>query len=562
MSNVLRELVAKLGFEIDGSQFEKADSMIDGLKEAALGVAEALGGIEFFKKAYELAEFASTSESKLAILEATLGDSAEAVRAWAEEFSNATGRSVHEQQELAGQLSTTLVAMVGNKEAAAGMASKLVELAADMQVAFGGTQQQHLEELQMGLSGSGRELRKYGILLDEASLAEDAGTAGTTKHGKSITNTKKATERYTAIVKALGIVQGRARSDTKGFDGAIAAVQGQMHELNLEIGKSTIPFVEYLAQKFSGLVEWFRKLTENTHFFESALVVLGAAASIALAPMIAGFLRVAAPLLALAVLVDDLVSLFTGGRSVIGYFIDELFGLGAAQQFVENVTAGWSILSDVITDFAANFVLGWSTIWSSFTSDMAVMTEAFGAFWTDVTAVWQSGIDGIASAWSSFKDLWKAGIDFMFGDGTANQVIEWAKQARDTIVKTLMDTPIIGTLLRLPGKVGGVVGSVVGAVQGYLPALGANLGDRPNAAGQGLDAGLLKGPSFGRANAEHLSAPAGGGGTAVVIHEGDVNVNVTGSSDEATIKKHITEHVEHVHRRTHAAIKQVAAGAK
>lgn len=94
-----------------------------------------------------------------------------------------------------------------------------------------------------------------------------------------------------------------------------------------------------------------QELYLHSHILEGAVVAFGlAAVQVAVASyaawapvvaewaMIAGeVLAAAAPFILLGLVVDDVITLFSGGQSVIGDFVDALFGVGAAQELVEGV---------------------------------------------------------------------------------------------------------------------------------------------------------------------------------------------------------------------------------
>ena len=120
------------------------------------------------------------------------------------------------------------------------------------------------------------------------------------------------------------------------------------------------------------LVRWITKISKatsewvkDTNAIEHALILLGIAGVAAAAKIIVAF---AAPLLiflqwavilaAIFLIFDDVLTLFRGGTSVVGRFIDKVFGLGSAQEFVENHRAGVKLLGEAwndATDALANY---------------------------------------------------------------------------------------------------------------------------------------------------------------------------------------------------------------
>ena len=71
---------------------------------------------------------------------------------------------------------------------------------------------------------------------------------------------------------------------------------------------------------------------------------------IAFAPVILTVGLIAAGVAAVILIVEDLIVLFNGGESVIGEFIDTLFGLGSAQAVVEQAKRDWESFLGVLSD--------------------------------------------------------------------------------------------------------------------------------------------------------------------------------------------------------------------
>ena len=120
-----------------------------------------------------------------------------------------------------------------------------------------------------------------------------------------------------------------------------------------------------------------------TALVEAALLVLkvlaiaaGVAFVIAFAGPILVIAKVAAGVAALLLVVDDLLTLFDGGRSVIGLFIDEIFGLGAADEFVANHRAGVEWMAQA-WDEAGGSVVGFFGKLLGFEADVQAFAEGF-----------------------------------------------------------------------------------------------------------------------------------------------------------------------------------------
>jgi hypothetical protein len=118
-----------------------------------------------------------------------------------------------------------------------------------------------------------------------------------------------------------------------------------------------IPYLRIVVEAVRDGVTGFMKLAAGTHFLEAALITLGtvltvfaAKTLIAFAPLIATAAAFALGIAFIVLVVDDLISLFTGGKSVIGDFLDELLGVGTAQQMVIDLRDAWEGMVKFIKD--------------------------------------------------------------------------------------------------------------------------------------------------------------------------------------------------------------------
>lgn len=102
--------------------------------------------------------------------------------------------------------------------------------------------------------------------------------------------------------------------------------------------------VGWVRQGYAAFVQWTRG-TEVIRIGMYALIgvaaVLGAALLYAFAPVLIPLAAVAAGIAAIVLVVDDLITLFRGGDSVAGRFIDSMFGAGTAAAVVRTLRDAW-----------------------------------------------------------------------------------------------------------------------------------------------------------------------------------------------------------------------------
>lgn len=118
------------------------------------------------------------------------------------------------------------------------------------------------------------------------------------------------------------------------------------------IGAEILPRLADMAVRAVQLAAGFVEVARESNIVKAAIIVLsgvlagvGASMAVAYAAPLGMFLLIAGSIAVLILLVDDLITLFEGGDSVIGRFIDSMFGLGTAERWVRNLTEAWNGLT-------------------------------------------------------------------------------------------------------------------------------------------------------------------------------------------------------------------------
>lgn len=117
------------------------------------------------------------------------------------------------------------------------------------------------------------------------------------------------------------------------------------------ISNAMLPFIKatvFVAEKLKDWLIGFKKLAAGSSIVSAALIALGTVAAfmagrvlITFLPVIATTLAWAAALGAVILIIDEVITLFSGGESVIGDWIDQNFGEGSAKAFVASVKEIW-----------------------------------------------------------------------------------------------------------------------------------------------------------------------------------------------------------------------------
>ncbi len=350
---IVRELIAVLGIDLDDRDVKKVDTAVSKFEGRIQKVGQFIGGSIFLagfaRAAGAIVGFASDAEETLNLVRETFGENADEVEAWSTRVAKEVGRSEFLMREMAGTLGAVLTPLMqGNTQAAAEMSTGLATLAVDLGSFFNAAESDVLIALRSGIVGEAEPLKRFGIVMLESTLQAFALAQGITKSVKSMTIAEKTTLRYNFILDQTVIAQGDAARTADAFANASKAAADAIKDLATRIGGRLLPvatrFVTWARDAARSIVE----VAQKTNILEATLITLAGAlavmAVLLLAPFVP-FLITAAKVLvaigAISIAVDELITFFTGGRTVIGEFIDELFGIGAAQQFLDNLNAGW-----------------------------------------------------------------------------------------------------------------------------------------------------------------------------------------------------------------------------
>lgn len=338
---ILRELIARFDTGVNTEPLEKADGLLDQIKGKAPGlvtsfekVAKAIAGIWVVSKAISFAREFADEARKVQNLANRLQITTDQVQALGE-IAHAAGINMEQLAPALGLLSTK----IGEAATHTGQ---------------GADQFAHYKIKARDAHGAVRGL--YDILGDVADRLQKA---------------KSRAEQYT-IANALLGEQGRllvdvlsrgspalrqAEADLRNLGGGLsqASIAAgvdfglSMHRANLvidamrsSIATALLPIMSWMVNKFVVVSAYIARTTYVLNIVKAAMlafaakaVIAGAEIAAAFGPEILAFVGTAAGIVLLTLLVDDLIGLFSGSQSIIGEWVDEIWGVGTAAEGVE-----------------------------------------------------------------------------------------------------------------------------------------------------------------------------------------------------------------------------------
>lgn len=553
----VRDLLISFGTEVDRGSLSKSEAEVKKTATGMQNILEKALSVGFLvgigKGAFALNKLASDVEENLNVINTSFGESAQDVIQWSKDFGAAAGRSQYELQKTAAGLGALLNPMLeGNAQAAAEMSKGLAQLSVDLGSFFNAADSDVLVALQSALAGSTEPMRRFGVNMTVAAMDAYALEKGIGKTVAKMSEAEKTQLRYEYILEKTTTAQGDAIKTADGWANASKAVSGALSEIATDIGLKLYPYMTKLAVGTRNILRAFKDWVSGTKLVESALIVLGVVATavaiklfIAFAPVLIPILKIAAVIALLVLAVDDFLTFLDGGGSVIGDFINWLYGPGSAEEAAQMLKDAWQALKIL---WIQDIVPAIEYLRDVFESWIKWIAE------TAIPAIQQFGSD----TWKVISD-----IEAWFSELFTN-IIEWADKAW-------------GTLSDFAEKVGGVFKAAANFLGIEIPEVNVQQNVTQNQPGQEFGAftpakrygPAVEGASYPNQYAP-TNAPSGpsvfsptttnnsGGNVTQNITE-NVTVNNSGAAVAESATKmadRIADSVAKQHRRTLEALKQ------
>ena len=429
---VLREILARFGVDFDDRELKRGAASVDNLADrirnfAGVAAAAAVGtGVGIFLNSIREAgtEIANVSQQ--------MGLSTRALQQW---------RFVAADAGLdAGDLFGGFGAIADNAANAAegtgDMADAFKKLGVDVKDSSGQLKgiEQLIPEMADGFSKLTNETEKSNIA---QTIAGDDGLRllGVFRRGSAgIEELRKEFEKLGAGMSDEGIERSRELTAEFGKLGIVFdAIKGQ-------IAQAVFPQLSRLTRGLREVIGETVGMVRGTRIVEAAFGVLGAAAvalairiAIAFAPAIASFVGIAVAVGVAVLAIDDLIALFSGGESVIGAFVDKVFGIGSAQKMVETLTRWWDRMTDALNRIDNQVDLVRAGLGALGVVALALAAKVVIAFSPVIlsVALIAAGIAALIFVVDDLIKLFTTGkstigdfIDELFGVGSAQKMVE------------------------------------------------------------------------------------------------------------------------------------------
>lgn len=222
-----------------------------------IGIAAAVrGAFRFLIDSKNVARDADEIQSKFNVV---FGELRIQANAWAESFGKAVGRAKSDVKSWMATLQDTFVPLGFARTKANELSQELVKLAVDVASFSNAADEDVIRDFTSALVGNHETVRKYGILITENSLKQEAMASGINKNYNQLTELEKVQLRYNLILKSTTDAQGDAIRTADSLANMEKRQAAELKNLQEILGKGVQPAFLLVTKAAIG---WFNALND------------------------------------------------------------------------------------------------------------------------------------------------------------------------------------------------------------------------------------------------------------------------------------------------------------
>lgn len=460
-SEAMKQAYADIGYAAESSSTKQTgaiDKVISKL-ESASGKMKSIGGkMQSIGSTMSLAitaplaiagknmvTAASDFEENLNKVDVAFGNSADAVKAWADTATEQFGLSKNQALEATSLFGDMATSMGLAKPAAAEMSMSLAGLAGDLASFKNVGIDQAMTALNGVFTGETESLKQLGIVMTETNLEEFAAKTGQVY--SEMSQAEKVQLRYNYVMAMSANAQGDYARTSDGTANSMRTFQGAVDNLNIALGQHLLPLLTPLVQKATDLITKFSEADPKIQklvltiggiaavvgpvlvilgtlissvgtiigvFSKAATVISNAGGIMALISSPVGIAIIAiAALIAIGyLLITNWDTIKAKAGEVWNWIQDKLqaFNNFLTNVFAHDWTENFGVLGEVLNGFFATA----SSVWDSIKQIFTGITDFIaGVFTGDWDRAWQGVVDIFGGIWNGLTAIVKAPLNGM-----------------------------------------------------------------------------------------------------------------------------------------------------
>jgi hypothetical protein len=228
-------------------------------RSIAFASATFLGGAGLVAATKSAIQAASDLNEETSKTNVVFGASAQQVKSWAQTTTTAMGLSERQALATASSFGALLRPLGIAGQTAADQSQKLTQLGADLASFYNTNVQDALDAIKSGLVGEVEPLRRYGVLLSETRVQQEALAETGKTHASALTNQEKVLARINLIYRDSAQAQGDFERTSGGLANQQRILAANVDQLQTNLGQALLPAVLEITKSLN---DWLGK-SEN-----------------------------------------------------------------------------------------------------------------------------------------------------------------------------------------------------------------------------------------------------------------------------------------------------------
>lgn len=243
---------------------QKSFMALGGTVKLVLGSIVLAQTIRFGKQMVDMASSVQEMQAKSSVV---FGKFVADVRNQLKDFGNEVGRSTFELEQMASSIQDTFVPMGFARGEASKLSVQLTKLAVDVASFNNASDVETMMAFQSALVGNHETVRRFGVVITEATLKQELLRMGITKSANEVTNAEKVQARLNLLLAGTADAHGDATKTSGSFANTTKALNSALNELSVDVMTPMLP-------KLTKMVEGFIDATDSARSFFFAIGML------------------------------------------------------------------------------------------------------------------------------------------------------------------------------------------------------------------------------------------------------------------------------------------------
>jgi hypothetical protein len=229
---------------------------------------------------------ASNIEESLSKVNVIFGKGADEVEKFASTAARQLGQSKQSVLDAAGAFGTFGKAAGLSGEDLAVFSNDFTTLATDLASFNNTTPEEAVQAIGAALRGEAEPLRRFGVLLNDATLKQEALTLGIYDGKGALTAQQKILAAQSAIYKQTGDAQGDFLRTSDGLANSQRTLKAEFANLQVELGKKLLPQMKEFTYSLLNISDWVRRNPRTFGFIGDGISFIGEKLLFATSPLL------------------------------------------------------------------------------------------------------------------------------------------------------------------------------------------------------------------------------------------------------------------------------------